>query len=64
MEGLLTNIPVYIVAALLLVWLLRASLRIVKEYERGVIFRLGRGYGRERARPVLVDPIYRSDAAG
>ncbi|MCZ0938504.1 MAG: slipin family protein [Caldilineaceae bacterium] len=45
MEGLLTNIPVYIVAALLLVWLLRASLRIVKEYERGVIFRLGRVTG-------------------
>ncbi|MCY4080733.1 MAG: slipin family protein [Caldilineaceae bacterium] len=45
MEGLLTNIPIYIVAALILVWLLRASLRIVKEYERGVIFRLGRVTG-------------------
>lgn len=45
MEGILTNIPIYIVAALLLVWLLRASLRIVKEYERGVIFRLGRVTG-------------------
>lgn len=45
MEGLLTNIPFYIVAALVLVWLLRASLRIVKEYERGVIFRLGRVTG-------------------
>ncbi len=45
MEGLLTNIPIYIVAALILVWLLRASLRIVKEYERGVIFRLGRVMG-------------------
>ena len=45
MEGLLTNIPIYIVAALLLIWLLRASLRIVKEYERGVIFRLGRVTG-------------------
>ena len=45
MEGILTNIPIYIVAALILVWLLRASLRIVKEYERGVIFRLGRVTG-------------------
>ena len=45
MEGLLTNIPIYIIVALLLVWLLRASLRIVKEYERGVIFRLGRVTG-------------------
>jgi regulator of protease activity HflC (stomatin/prohibitin superfamily) len=45
MDGLLTNVPIYIIAALLLVWLLRASLRIVKEYERGVIFRLGRVTG-------------------
>ena len=45
MEGLLTNLPIYIVVILLLVWLLRASLRIVKEYERGVIFRLGRVTG-------------------
>ncbi len=42
MEGLLTNIPVYIIVVLVLLWLLRTSLRIVKEYDRGVIFRLGR----------------------
>ena len=45
MEGLITNLPIYIVATLVLVWLLRTSLRIVKEYERGVIFRLGRVTG-------------------
>ena len=45
MEGLLTNIPVYIIVVLVLLWLLRASLRIVKEYDRGVIFRLGRVTG-------------------
>ncbi len=45
MEGLLANLPVYIVVVLLLLWLLRASLRIVREYERGVIFRLGRVVG-------------------
>ena len=45
MEGLITNLPIYIVATLLLLWLLRTSLRIVKEYERGVIFRLGRVTG-------------------
>jgi len=45
MEGLLTNLPIYIVVILLLVWLLRASLRIVREYDRGVIFRLGRVTG-------------------
>jgi regulator of protease activity HflC (stomatin/prohibitin superfamily) len=36
------SLPVIIVVALLLLWLIRSSLRIVKEYERGVIFRLGR----------------------
>ena len=45
MEGQLANLPIYIVVILLLLWLLRASLRIVKEYERGVIFRLGRVAG-------------------
>ena len=45
MEGLLTNLPIYIVVILLLIWLLRASLRIVREYDRGVIFRLGRVTG-------------------
>jgi regulator of protease activity HflC (stomatin/prohibitin superfamily) len=45
MEGLITNLPIYIVATLVLLWLLRTSLRIVKEYERGVIFRLGRVTG-------------------
>lgn len=42
MEDLFTTFPVLIVAVFLLLWFLRASLRIVKEYERGVIFRLGR----------------------
>ena len=45
MEGLITHLPIYIVATLVLLWLLRTSLRIVKEYERGVIFRLGRVTG-------------------
>ena len=45
MEGLIANLPVYIVVVLLLLWILRASIRIVKEYERGVIFRLGRVTG-------------------
>ncbi|MCB0116666.1 MAG: hypothetical protein KDD84_21360, partial [Caldilineaceae bacterium] len=42
MEDLFTTFPVLIVAIFVLLWFLRASLRIVKEYERGVIFRLGR----------------------
>ncbi len=45
MQDLAANLPVYIVVAFLLLWLIRASLRIVNEYERGVIFRLGRILG-------------------
>lgn len=45
MQDLATNLPVYIVVVFLLLWLVRASLRIVTEYERGVIFRLGRIQG-------------------
>lgn len=45
MEDFIVNTPVYFVLGLLLLWLLRASLRIVQEYERGVIFRLGRVQG-------------------
>lgn len=33
------------VAAALLIWLLRASVRILPEYERGIVFRLGRVTG-------------------
>lgn len=42
MDGITNDIFIIIAAIFLLLWLLRASLRIVKEYERGVIFRLGR----------------------
>ncbi len=42
MENFVNNLPIYIIIILFVLWLLRASLRIVKEYERGVIFRLGR----------------------
>jgi regulator of protease activity HflC (stomatin/prohibitin superfamily) len=41
-ENFVNNLPIYIIIILFVLWLLRASLRIVKEYERGVIFRLGR----------------------
>ena len=45
MDDLINSLPVIVVVVLLLLWLLRSSLRIVKEYERGVIFRLGRVTG-------------------
>ncbi|MDI9546182.1 MAG: slipin family protein [Chloroflexota bacterium] len=36
------NLTLWVLAAMLLVMLVRASVKIVSEYERGVIFRLGR----------------------
>jgi regulator of protease activity HflC (stomatin/prohibitin superfamily) len=41
-DGFTNNLFIAIIALFVILWLLRASLRIVKEYERGVIFRLGR----------------------
>jgi regulator of protease activity HflC (stomatin/prohibitin superfamily) len=45
MNELLNQFPVWIIIIFAVLWILRASLRIVKEYERGVIFRLGRVMG-------------------
>ena len=45
MDTLINNLPGYVVFVLLALWILRASIRIVAEYERGVIFRLGRVIG-------------------
>ncbi len=42
MDDLFTTLPIVIIAIFILLWFLRSSLRIVREYERGVIFRLGR----------------------
>lgn len=42
MEDFTTILPILAVVIFILLWFVRASLRIVKEYERGVIFRLGR----------------------
>ena len=45
MDDLIANLPGYVVFILIALWILRASIRIVAEYERGVIFRLGRVIG-------------------
>lgn len=44
-EDFTTTLPILVVGVFILIWLIRSSLRIVKEYERGVIFRLGRVTG-------------------
>jgi regulator of protease activity HflC (stomatin/prohibitin superfamily) len=44
-KGRLRMLPVYLFAAVVIVILLTGALRILKEYERGVIFRLGRVLG-------------------
>jgi regulator of protease activity HflC (stomatin/prohibitin superfamily) len=44
-ETLIANLPGYVVFILVALWIVRASIRVVAEYERGVIFRLGRVIG-------------------
>ena len=45
METLIANLPGYVIFVVIALWIVRASIRIVAEYERGVIFRLGRVIG-------------------
>lgn len=42
MDSIVGNLPTLIIIAVLLLLLLRAAIKIVPEYERGVVFRLGR----------------------
>lgn len=57
MENLIANLPGYVVFVLLVLWILRASIRIVAEYERGVIFRLGRVIGAKGPGLFFIIPI-------
>jgi len=41
----LTNIVVYLIVVIIILWFLGSAIKIVKEYERAVIFRLGRLLG-------------------
>ncbi|HEX2966823.1 MAG TPA: slipin family protein [Syntrophorhabdaceae bacterium] len=41
-------IPVYLFLVILIIFLLASAIRILKEYERGVIFRLGRVLGKPK----------------
>ena len=45
LDSTLGNLPILIIVIAVLFSLIRSSLRIVQEYERGVIFRLGRVQG-------------------
>src|SRR5689334_6320122 len=45
MEGIGGGVIVLVVLVVIALWLVSASLRIVQEYERGVVFRLGRLVG-------------------
>ena len=45
METLIANLPGYGIFVVIALWIVRASIRIVAEYERVVIFRLGRVIG-------------------
>ena len=49
-SGTLAGILVAVVIVFLIVLFLFAAIKVVREYERGVIFRLGRLLGAPRAR--------------
>ena len=49
LEAFMTWVPAAAVIAVLIVILIAVSLRIAKEYERGVVFRLGRLPARSRS---------------
>ncbi|MBV9042119.1 MAG: slipin family protein, partial [Acidimicrobiia bacterium] len=46
-----------LVVLLVLVFLLAASLKVVKEYERGVVFRLGRVVGARGPGLIVLVPL-------
>jgi regulator of protease activity HflC (stomatin/prohibitin superfamily) len=47
----------YILALVLIVFFLAAAIRILKEYERGVIFRLGRAIKTKGSDFIILKPI-------
>ena len=53
----LTTLFVIVVAILIGLWFVRASVKIVPEYERGVIFRLGRIQAAKGPRALLHNPL-------
>ena len=53
-----------IVVAVLVVIVLALSVRVVKQYEKGVLFRLGRVHARARTRTHLHHPVRRRAAPG
>ncbi len=57
MDNLIANLPGYVGFTLVVLWILRASIRIVAEYERGVIFRLGRVIGAKGPGLFFIIPI-------
>ena len=57
MEDLIGLLPVLAVAALIISTLVGAAVKVVQEYERGVIFRLGRLVGAKGPGLFLIIPF-------
>ncbi len=57
MSFILGSLPVLIILVVLVLSILRASIKIVQEYERGVIFRLGRVIGAKGPGMFFIIPI-------
>ena len=62
---MLAALIVVAVIAVLVILVLSAAIKVLREYERGVIFRLGRLLGAaQRAGPDLPHPDHRPDGQG
>ena len=57
MEDLLQILPVLIAAFVAIAWIVAAAVKVVQEYERGVIFRLGRLVGAKGPGLFFIIPI-------
>ncbi|HET6380077.1 MAG TPA: slipin family protein [candidate division Zixibacteria bacterium] len=57
MEDLLQILPILVVAVVAVAWIVGAAVKVVQEYERGVIFRLGRLLGAKGPGLFFIIPI-------
>ncbi|HEX6129224.1 MAG TPA: SPFH domain-containing protein, partial [Candidatus Limnocylindria bacterium] len=56
-DDLLQIVPILVVAAVAIIWIVGAAVKVVQEYERGVIFRLGRLVGAKGPGLFFIIPI-------
>ena len=61
---MLSSLFVIVPILLIILLVLASAIKVVQEYERGVVFRLGRLVGPRGPGPDPADPLRRADAEG